>query len=146
MKMKKTHLLFSAMVLFGTCYGQNSAALEKLEGRFGRDQIAEMQAHTHHKYEGLLLFYSSSFMVLENGQERAATDAEIRAVDLDQYNHLRQEKMAVVVHDPQLGKDLRLLSRSEFEALVLSRLSETDRAAYLAYRSAAMELGSKHNR
>ena len=49
-------------------------------------------------YEGLLLFYSSSFLVKEDGVFRPATGSEIAAVDLDQYNASRDELVDVEQH------------------------------------------------
>jgi hypothetical protein len=138
-------LLVFMLMVFGIAQAQSPAALEKLQQRYNADQIAELEQNTHYKYEGLLLFYASSFMVMDNGQARAATEAEIRAVDLNQYNALRQEQQSVSVHDAALGKDLLLLSRDEFEKLVLARLNRADREAYLTYKAEAISLQGKSN-
>lgn len=136
-------LIAGLMCLFASANAQSTAALEKLQQRLDSEQITEMQRLTNYKYEGMLLFYSSSFLVVDNGQPRAATEAEIRAVDIDQYNALRTETAAVSVHDATLGKDLLLLGRDEFEQVVLGHLSDADAAAYLAYKAQSLSTQGK---
>ena len=116
---------------------QSPAALAKLTQKYGPEQVAEIKQHTHYKYESMLLFYAASFMVVDNGANRAGTEQEIESIDLDAYHTLRQENSNVSVHDAGLGKDIVLLSRYEFEKVVLAQLTEVDKAAYLAYKAQA---------
>lgn len=116
---------------------QSQAAVEKLGALFTAEQLADMQEHTHYKYVGLLLYHSSSFLVSDKAGLRAATEDEVASVDLLQYAEARRVNERVTVHDATTGKDLVLLGRDEFEALMFDRLNETDRAAYLAYKAAA---------
>ena len=145
MKTKSLGLLVALLCFCGIAQAQSAAALAKLNSRYNFEQLAEMQQNTRYKYEGLLLFYSASFLVLENGQARPATELEIAALDIDQYNGLRNQKTSVSVHDASIGKDLQLLSRDEFEKVVLAHLSESDAAAYLAYKAAALSTQGKTN-
>lgn len=145
MKAKNVCPIVFLLCLFGVLQAQNAAALEKLQHRLNAEQIAEMQSRTHYKYEGMVLFYSSSFLVVDNGQSRAATDAEIQAIDIDQYNSLRNDKENVTVYDEVLRKDVILLSRKAFEAVVLAHLNEFDKKAYLAYVRTASEMALKTN-
>lgn len=145
MKMKSLSLLVALLCFFSITQAQSAAALAKLNQRFNLEQLAEMQQNTHYKYEGLLLFYSSSYLVIDNGQTRPATELEIAALDIDQYNALRSEKSAVSVHDATTGLDLQLLSRADFEKVVLAHLSEGDASAYLAYKAAALSTQGKTN-
>lgn len=143
--MKSLSLLAVLLCLFSIMQAQSAAALAKLNQRYNHEQLAEIQQKTHFKYEGLLLFYSSSYLVVENGQTRPATEMEIAALDIDQYNSLRSEKSAVAVHDASTGLDLQLLSRVDFEKVVLTQLSEADAEAYLAYKAAALSTQGKTN-
>ncbi|MEO8590999.1 MAG: hypothetical protein ABI432_16595 [Flavobacteriales bacterium] len=130
-------ILVAVLGMSTAVWSQSQAALDKLLGRYSAEQVEEMQLRAHYKYEGLLLFYSSSFLVLDNGVYRSATEAEIAAVDLDQYIGARAELEDVVVHDADLANDILLRSRQHFEQLVLGQLSADDRAAYLAYRASS---------
>lgn len=136
-------LLAFCLVAVGMLHAQSPAALDKLTQKYGPEQVAEIKLNTHYKYESMLLFYAASFRVTENGVDRAATEQEIALIDLDAYNSLRQEKTGVVVRDADLGKDIVLLSRFEFENLLLAQLGEVDRAAYLAYKQQAQSGASK---
>jgi hypothetical protein len=143
LKLKCVGLLLIAF--FGgaaTLQAQSAAALAKLQARYDASQLAEMQTETHYKYIGMLLYYSSSFLVVD-GTQRPATETEIAAVNLDQYASLRSKRDAVIVHDATLGKDLVLLSRDEFEAVVLGHLSIDDIVAYNAYKTAALSIQGK---
>ncbi len=128
---------------FCTAMGQSPAAMQKVAQKYSVDQLGEMKQATHYKYEGMLLYYSSSFLVLEDGQSRPASETEIQAIDLDSYQTQRQEKASVTVHDATLQKDILLLSRDEFETLVLSHLNATDKQAFLSYKSAAIMAAQK---
>lgn len=97
-----------------------------------------MRRDAHYRYEGELFFYSASFLVEEAGEERAATEEEISAIDLHAYDAIRMEGQRVGAHDPRIDKHIILLSRGEFVRLMIERLSEADRAAYLAYRRAVL--------
>jgi hypothetical protein len=136
-------ILIALFCLMATVQAQSPAALQKLNQKFNVEQLAEMQRLTNYKYEGLLLYYSESFLVSDNGITRAATEQEISAVDIDQYRELRNEKASVAVHDAILGKELVLLSRAAFEKIVLARLSDADATAYLAYKSQALATQGK---
>lgn len=129
-------------MVVGTASAQSPAALARLEQRYGAEQLADMAQNAHYKYVGLQLFYSSSFLVVENGSPRAASEAEIATMDLDQYHHLRQEGSSVHVPVTEIGKEIVLLSRAEFEAVVLGHYDARDREAYLAYKAQATALSS----
>ncbi len=131
------------LVAVGMLHAQSPAALDKLMQKYSHEQLAEIKLNTHYKYVSMLLFYAASFRVTENGIDRAATEQEIGLIDLDAYNTLRQEKTGIVVHDADLGKDIVLLSRFEFEKMVLAQLNEVDRAAYLTYKDQAQSGASK---
>lgn len=138
MKLEKVILLCVLLwMAVCTASAQSPAALARLEQRYSVEQLADMAQNAHYKYIGLQLFYSSSFLVVENGSARAATEAEIAAIDLDQYQHLRQEETNVRVLDTEIGKEILLLSRAEFEGMVLGQYDAHDRAAYLAYKAEA---------
>ena len=139
--------LLSLVLLVGTpCAGlvaQEQAAMDKLLLRYTPEQVEEMRMRAHYKYEGLLLFYSSSFLVKEDAVFRTATGSEIAAVGLDQYNATRDELVDVVVHDATLDTDILLRSRVHFEELVMGHLNAHDRAAYAAYESGAQGANAK---
>lgn len=118
------------------------AALDKLRQRYTEAQIADLRNNGHHKYVGLLLFYSSSFDVVEEGAQRAPDQSEIAMVDLHGYDALRKEKEDVLVFDDVLGKEILLHSRARFESLLLGSLSADDRSAYLAYKSSAIPIAT----
>lgn len=136
----KSKVLFLLLILgaWGAAMAQSPAALQKVTQKYGHEQLADMQQHTHYKYQGLLLYYSSSFLVLEDGQARAATEDEIGRINLDEYQGLRQEESAASTYDAAIGKDIQLLSRNEFEAVVLGQLSPVDKEAYLQYKAQAI--------
>lgn len=142
--------LFLFLLLVGApCVGllaQEQAAMDKMLLRYTPEQVEEMRTRAHYKYEGLLLFYSSSFLVKEDGVFRTATGSEIAAVDLDQYNASRYELVDVVVHDAALGTDILLRSRVHFEELVMGYLNAHDRAAYEVYKSTAQGANAKGQR
>lgn len=145
--MKAIHyagLLVVLMLVYGAANGQSTAALERVQQRFDPGQIADMQLHTQYKYQGWLLFYESSFLVIDSGQSRPATEDEIRQVDLDAHSHLRKVDESVTVHDVTLGKEIVLLSRAQFEQVLLTHLSPTDAEAYLAYKAQAISLQGKN--
>jgi hypothetical protein len=144
MNLKQVGLLvFVCMAALGI-KAQSQAALDKLHQRYTAEQLEDMRLHAHHKYQGLQHYYAASFLVIDNGQPRAATEAEVAAIDIDQYRALRQEKNNVEVHDAMIGKDVVLLSRDAFERVVLDRLDEQDRRDYLAYKAAATDTHSKN--
>lgn len=124
---------------------QHHAALQRLQQRYTQEQIAELRLHAHYKYAGLLLFYSASFLVEHDGAFIAPNEHEILAVDLHAYDAARTHDADVVVDDAQLGRRVKLLSRRAFEDLVLQGLSPEDRAAYLAYKEAALAPGHAKN-
>lgn len=132
-------LLFSFLVLFsaGAARAQSQAALDKLHERYAPDVVEDIRVNAHYKYTGLLLYYSSSFLVNDHGQLRAATEDEITAVDLDQYDRMRSTTDRVGVRDAAVGKELILLGRDEFEQVVMTHLNAVDHAAFLAYKAAA---------
>jgi len=127
-------------------WSQSQAALEKVLARYTTEQVEEMRQRANYKYEGLLLFYESSFLVMEDGTYRTATEEEIAAVDLDQYNAARAQLEDVVVHDSSIDRDLLLRSHMHFEELVLGHLNASDRAAYEAYKSSANGVENKGQR
>lgn len=118
---------------------QKEAGRAKLLQRYGAETVAQMEVQTHYKYEGMLLFYTGSFQVMEGNAYRAPTEAEIMAVDLVAYDDLRQEKENVVVSDGILQKQLLLLGRVQLEELMLEALNEADRHAYLSYKASALK-------
>jgi hypothetical protein len=136
----RSKVLFLLLILGGWCtaMAQSPAAMQKVAQKYGHEQLADMQQHTHYKYHGLVLFYSSSFMVVENGQARAATEDEISRINLDEYNSQRQTESATTVHDAAIDKDIQLLSRDAFEAVVLGQLNPADKEAYLQYKAQAI--------
>lgn len=117
---------------------QNQAATQKLSARYSTDQIADMQLNARHKYVGLLLYYSSSFLVSDGAAYRAPTELEIAAVDLHLFDAMREAHENVVVFDPGTGLYLKLLGRDQFEQVVLSHLDASDRDAYLKHKSAML--------
>lgn len=116
---------------------QSPAAMQRVESRYAPEQIEEMRSQAHYKYAGLVLFYSRSFLVLDD-QPRHPSEEEIAIIDLNAYDPVRQVSGRVTVQDPILGKSIILLARDEFEQVVLDELSEVDRAAYLNYKDAAL--------
>lgn len=128
---------FLVLVSAGAARSQSQAALEKLHQRYSPEVVEDMQVNTHYKYAGLLLYYSSSFLVNDHGQLRAATEEEIAAVDLVQYDRMRSTTDRVGVRDAPVGKELILLGRDEFEQVVMAHLNAVDHAAFLAYKAAA---------
>jgi hypothetical protein len=128
-------LLFSLVFAFSGLDAQSDAALQKVNSRYSPEQVADMQSHTSYKYQGLLLFYSHSWLVDHQGQLLAPTESEILTIDIDQYNPMRSESSRVSIHDDATGMDLVLLGRQEFEVLVLSKLNAADKAAYLAQKA-----------
>jgi hypothetical protein len=119
---------------YGPASCQSQAALDQLLAHHAAADVAVMQNEAHFRYEGELLFYAESFLIEENGLQRAATEAEIATIDLHAYDGVRLEGMRTGVHDPLLDKHVVLLSKLEFEQVVLGRLSHADRDAYLAYK------------
>lgn len=132
-------LLFFVLAFLSSsgALSQSQAALDKLHQRYAPEVVEEIRVNTHYKYAGLLLYYSSSFLVNEHGELRAATEEEIAAVDLRQYDRVRSTTERVAVRDAAVGKELILLGRDEFEQVVLSNLNAVDHAAFLAYKAAA---------
>ena len=130
-----TSVLVFAVVAGG--YAQGPAALEKLHMRYSEDQLNELRENTQYKYVGLLLFYDSSFQVLENGTYRAATENEVALTDLHLYDGMRRPNENILVDDAQLGKAILLLGREQFRSVVLDRLDDADRTAFMAYEAAA---------
>lgn len=123
---------------------QGRAALDQLLAHHTEAEVDQMRRDAHYRYEGELLFYSASFLIEEGGEERAATEEEIRAIDLHAYDAIRMEGQRVGAHDPGIDKHIILLSRGEFVRLMIDRLSEADRVAYLAYRGTVLgQTGSK---
>ena len=105
--------------------------------RYSEDQLNELRENTQYKYVGLLLFYDSSFQVLENGTYRAATENEVALTDLHLYDGMRRPNENILVDDAQLGKAILLLGREQFRSVVLDRLDDADRTAFMAYEAAA---------
>lgn len=143
-KNRSIGLAFLGFLASTMLLAQSPAALAKMQQRYTAEQVEEMRVRGHYKYEGLLLFYGSSFLVEEDGQFRSATEPEILGIDLHAHDALRETKEDVVVFDPLLHKQVLLLSRSRFEELVIASLSEADRADYIAYKARATSgLGDK---
>ena len=132
--LRRLFFAMAMMLLWVQIHGQ-SAAEQKISAKYSSDQIADIQTHTPYKYQGLLLFYTDSWLVSDQGQLRAPNDQEILAIDLDQYTPQRSETSRVTVQDATLGTEIVLLGRQEFEATYLTRLNPTDKQAYLAYKS-----------
>lgn len=128
-----------------TCQAQQDEALGKLRQRYSEEQIEDLRLNGHHKFIGLLLFYSASFEVMDHGVTRGPTPAEIELLNLHQFDALRSEKEDVLVFDDAIGKEIVLYSRTRFESLLLGTLSAEDRSAYLAYKSSALSIGTYKN-
>jgi hypothetical protein len=131
-------LLLFVVVFASVARSQDPVAEQKLHARYSAEQIADMQVNAHHKYVGLLLYYASSFLVSDGAAYRAPTELEVAAVDLHQFDALRQAQESVVVFDPITGLYLKLLSRDQFEQVVLSHLDAPDRTSYLEHKSAQL--------
>ncbi len=97
-----------------------------------------MRLNAHYRYAGELLFYGASFLIEENGVERAPTEEEIAGIDLHVYDAIRMVDSRTGVHDPLIDKHVILLGREEFEHLVIVHLSEADRADYQAHKDAVL--------
>lgn len=119
-------------------WAQGRAALDQLIAHHSEAEVDQMRQNAHYRYEGELLFYSASFLVEENGVERAATQEEIAGIDLHAYDGIRMNDQRTGVHDPLIDEHIVLLGRGEFEHLVLDRLSQADRDDYLAYKNAVL--------
>ena len=119
-------------------WAQGTAALGQLLAHHTEEEVDQMRQNAHYRYDGELLFYSASFVIEENGQERPATEEEIAGIDLHAYDGIRMDDQRTGVHDPLIGQHVVLLGRGEFERLVLHGLSEADRAAFLAYKDAVL--------
>jgi hypothetical protein len=119
-------------------YAQSPAALGQLVAHHTEDEVDQMRQNVHYRYEGELLFYSASFLIEEDGEERPATEAEIAGIDLHAYDGIRMNDQRTGVHDPLIDQHVVLLGRGEFERLVLLNLNEADRAAFLAYKDAVL--------
>jgi len=119
-------------------WAQGRAALDQVLAHHTEAEVDQMRRDAHYRYEGELLFYSASFLIEEGGEERAATEEEIGAIDLHAYDAIRAEDQRVGVHDPRIDEHVILLSRREFVRLMVDRLSEADRAAYSAYRGSVL--------
>lgn len=117
---------------------QGRAALDQLLAHHSEAEVEQMRQDAHYRFEGELLFYSASFLVDENGEERAATQEEIADIDLHAYDGIRMQDQRTGVHDPLIDKHIVLLGRGEFEHLVLDRLEPADREAYVAYKNGAV--------
>lgn len=128
-------ITFGAMALAGACCAQSEASLQRLRQRYSDDQIAEIRQNARYKYEGLLLFYGSSFEVEDHDEFRAAEESEVLAIDIHAHDQVRSITESVIVDDPILQRRIKLLSRSAFEQLLLDHLGPEDRAAYLDYKS-----------
>ena len=131
-------LLVSVLLCATSAQGQMHAALSKLLEHHSTAEVEHMRQATHYRYIAELTFYSSSFLVLQDGMERAATAEEIMAIDLHQYEAVRSGEHRVVVNDPDLQATVILLSRAEFEALLLARWDRADREAYLERTNAVL--------
>lgn len=123
----------------GSARAQSPAAMGQLLAHHPAEEVEEMRQQARFRYEGELLFYSTSFLVEEGGSERAATEEEIATIDLHAYDGIRMEEQRTGVHDPLLNKHVILLGRSEFERLVLRSLEMVDREAFLAYKRGILE-------
>lgn len=130
-------LLLLTLLALGA-HAQQDAALQKVQSRYTAEQIDDLRQHGHHKYQGLLLFYGSSFLVQEGLEFREATEEEILMVDLHVHDNARLESEDAIVEDAATGKRLLLFSRDRFETMVLASLSVADRHAYLTCKAAAL--------
>ncbi len=130
--------LFGILLAATSAIAQSAAALQKLESRYGPEQVEEMRVDAHYRYMGMLVYYSSSFLVNDGGQLRAATEEEITKVDLPHYDALRSVTGRVTVQDEDLRKEIVLLGRDELEQVMLQQLNAEDAAAYLAYKTTSL--------
>lgn len=137
--------LLSVMAAVPVC-AQGRAALGRILAHHTEAEVDQMRQDAHYRYEGELLFYSASFLVEENGQERAATEEEVATIDLHAYDGIRMEEQRTGAHDPSIDKHIILLSRQEFVRLMVDRLSEADRAAFMAYKDAVQGRGLSKTR
>ncbi len=138
MNLQRQMTLVGALFMGLSCAcAQSDAALGHLVQRYGEDGVDAMRHEAHYRFESMLLYYAGSFLVMDQGTPRPALESEIAQVDIARYEEERKADERVRLRDEVLGKELVLFGRSEFEALVLERLSVADRAAYSAYRSAA---------
>lgn len=143
--MKQSMLLLLLCACVGSFVGaQSPAAMAKLAQKYDVAQLRDLQLQTHYKYESMLLYYAASFHIQELGQVRSPTEDEISRVNLDQYAAQRDERSAVTVYDATLGKNLILMSRQEFERLVLQHLSEFDAKAYQTYKASTQAASQKN--
>lgn len=138
----RIHRAVSLLALSTTVWAvaccQGGAALDKLLVRHTPEEVDHMRHNAHYRYAGELLFYSASFLIEENGLERAPTEEEIAGIDLHAYDAIRMLDSRTGVHDPLIDKHVILLGRDEFEHLVIVHLSEADRAAYQASKNAVL--------
>lgn len=139
MMIHRTMLLTALLVMASLpAWSQGSAAMDQLRAHHTAAEVDQMQQDAHYRYEGELLFYSSSFVIEDNGLERSATEEEIAGIDLHAYDGIRMQEQQTAVHDPLIDKHVVLLGRNEFEQLLLQRLSEVDGDAYRAYKQSAL--------
>lgn len=131
-------LLVSAFAVIVPAHAQGHAAMERMLAHHGAEEVGQMRQDAHYRYHGELLFYSASFLVEENDVERAATEEEIRNIDLHAYDGIRMVDHRTAVQDPLIDKHVILLSRNEFEAIVLQQLSAEDLEAFMASKNAAL--------
>lgn len=129
-------LMVCAIPLSG--FGQSEAALQRLLAHRTEEQVELMRVEAHYRYVGELFYYAGSFLIEESGALRSATEEEIAAIDLHAYDGVRLEEQRTGVYDHVLNKHVVLLPRTEFEQLLIERLSQADRAAYMEYRSKAL--------
>ena len=131
-------MLALAFCACAPAWAQVRAALEQLRAHHTEAELDQMMQQGHYRYTGELLFYSSSFLVEENGVERAATEDEILGIDLHAYDGIRMVDQRTGAQDPLIDKHIILLSRNEFEALVLDRLDVADSLAYMANKNSVL--------
>jgi hypothetical protein len=134
--MKHFILSLSIVVGFWCTKGHaQNAAIEKIASKLTASQFADLQNNTPYKYQGMLMFYTDSWFISEQGVLRNPTEQEIRTIDIDRFTPARLQDQRTTVSDNQSGLTLVLMGKDEFEQLYMGRLSSTDLQAYLAYKS-----------
>jgi|NOAtaT_7_FD_contig_71_572556_length_502_multi_2_in_0_out_0_1 hypothetical protein len=134
--MKHFILSLSIVVGFWCAKGHaQNAAIEKIANKLTEAQFVDLQSNTPYKYQGMLMFYSDSWFISEQGVLRAPTEQEIRTVDIDRFTAARLQDQRTTVYDDLSGLTMVLMGKDEFEQLYMGRLNPTDLQAYLAYKS-----------
>jgi hypothetical protein len=102
----------------GVANAQSPAALANMEKLYSAEHLQEMQNQDPAKYHSMVWYMAHSFLVVDQGGARPATETEISAIQIKQYDHLRTADQRVTVEDKATGISLVLLGADEcFEQL-----------------------------